>query len=419
MKIKLRTWIFYSVFVLVFCLSSILLTITWLNDWPIWRLGYAALVVLPLILLYGIRMNNVTVAYVMLTIVIILSGFYNNSSISNIVLFLRTLVFSYLIYRLVDIYVRSSNIVRILKLCVLVAMIQLPVVLLQKLFYSSLPKLIRLKVSSVDFTFGTFHYYSDAGMNFFVILIVVFFLFGKQRNAIFPRYKLLIMFWLTLTVFVSQSEFSKIIIILVWMGYLITHLNIKIATSTLVLLLALVLVLNVFGYWEPVQKNLRTAITVNITNAGKYDYSTGQFSRGAAFLYYINSEIKWLGDGPGAYYDPITHTTKRQNSGHLLSFYSEVGLFGWLLSVVIFAMIAFPKHGKRMIFNKVNLLSFIIIQMLSAVTPVMNDIHFMLIYCIIVRAYLIQPKNNNLLAEISSKAKENKLNTDLSPKYDL
>jgi len=64
--------------------------------------------------------------------IVLLSALYNHSSLMSVVLFMRILGFSYLMYKLVDLYIRPDNIVPIVRLCVTIAMFQLPVILLQR-----------------------------------------------------------------------------------------------------------------------------------------------------------------------------------------------------------------------------------------------------------------------------------------------
>ena len=65
-------------------------------------------------------------------------------------------------------------------------------------------------------------------------------------------------------------------------------------------------------------------------------FLSGSYGRGAAIAYYLNQDIKWFGDGPSKYFNVFSNIRMRGNTGHIFTFYSEVGLFGWLLSVLIF-----------------------------------------------------------------------------------
>ena len=120
-------------------------------------------------------------------------------------------------------------------------------------------------------------------------------------------------------------------------------------------------------------------------------YLAGGYARGSAIHYYLTNPILWLGDGPSRYVDPITRTFIRGNYGHIFSFYSEVGLIGWLLSMLIFFQIAFKPAKGFIRFNWITFLMFVAVSILSLTSQIMNDISLVLIYCLIAKTYLISP----------------------------
>ena len=87
-------------------------------------------------------------------------------------LFTRVLVFSFLIYVLVRVAVSRDNAARVYRWCLSLAIVQLPIVLIQRLLYESMPTAIKVSVSRVDFGFGTFNLKGDAAMSFFVTMVV-------------------------------------------------------------------------------------------------------------------------------------------------------------------------------------------------------------------------------------------------------
>ncbi len=387
--INLKRLIFYLVFFLVFCFSGLLTMLTIMRGGFQYRMGLVSALVIPLFLIYGIKIEGVSIAYMALASVVLLSGLYNHSSLREIVLFMRILGFSYLMYRLVEIYIRPDNIARIIRLCVAIAMIQLPLVVLQQLAYDHIPTRVKAGVSLTDFDFGAFNFKCDASMAFFLISIVIFLLFDKKRNYI-VRHKWLVVAWLTLTVLIAHSEAAKVIILLVWGGYFVTHL----APRTIVYFVTVVILvigpLALSGVLDDISYGLVRALESNTQIEGKEEaFLSGGFGRGAAVAYYIKRGIRWLGDGPSRYYSPITRTKLIGNVGHIFTFYSEVGLLGWLLSVLIFFLIAFPGRGARMRVGWVNLLIFVSVQLLGFTTQIMNDISVVLIYCIMAKVHLV------------------------------
>lgn len=117
--------LFYSIFILVFCLSGLLTIITILGRTYNYRMGLVSLLIIPFILIRGVKINRVAILFMLLSGVIFLSGIFNQSSIFEILLFLRILLFSYLIYWLIDTFINPLNFPRIMKMCIFIGLIHL------------------------------------------------------------------------------------------------------------------------------------------------------------------------------------------------------------------------------------------------------------------------------------------------------
>lgn len=390
LRVNLPEVVFYTVFLLAFMLSGL---ITMLDIIP-YRMGAVSLIVLSLMVWRGPRVDLILLVYLALGAVVLLSALYNDTSITQFLLFTRILLFSYLIYYLVATYVRRENIARIIQVCVAIAVIQLPVILFQRATYEMLPGYIRqgMNLWAIDYDFGTFNFKGDNAMTFFIVLLIIFLLFDNHRSRIIP-YRIPIIIWLTVTVLITNSDISKIILLCIWAIYIATHLTRKLAFYLLVLLVVVLLVLGVTGILSGVIDTLtyrleKTAAGVT-SGRGVEVYLAGGYARGAAIYYYLHSDILWLGDGPSVYSDPIDRNLVRGNTGHIFTFYSEVGLIAWLLSSLVFFLIAVPIRGWQVSVRSVGLLAFFAVQVLSFTTQIMNDISVFLIYCIIAYTHLI------------------------------
>jgi hypothetical protein len=362
-------------------------------------MGLMSLIVFPLLLIFRTRINKVFFGYVGLFIIILLSGFVNHSSVLEIVLFFRILIFSYLVYWLVELYLRPSTITKVAKLCIIIAVIQLPIVLLQQALYSHLPSFVTWKSNETDFDFGTFNFKGDATMSLFLTLMVIFLLFDTKAK-LYTKYKWLIVGWLTVTVFIAHSKIMQLGILLVWGVYLLNHLSIKQMVYGVIVALLIVSVLLAAGVLETTFHLLmESLLEIQNTDAGKESaFLSGRYGRGAAIAYYIERGILWLGDGPSKYQDVFTRTRFIGNTGHIFTFYSEIGLLGWFMSIAIFFFMGFPRH-RIFRYGWVNLLSFIVLQLLSITSNVMNDIGIVMIYCIITRLYML-PKSSNSESQV-------------------
>lgn len=389
--VNLRSLVFWVVFSVAFCFSGLFTIAGKLLALP-YRMGLVSALVVPLVLLYGIKVSKVVLCYLALTGVVFLSAIHNHSSLMDVVLFMRILGFSYLTYRLVDLYVRPDNIANIIRLCVTIAMIQLPIILLQRWSYSHLPSSVTSSVGLIDFDFGTFNFKGDAPMAFFLALIVIFLLFDKRRNYIIRR-RWLVSLWLTLTIFVANAEVVKLIIMLVWGVYLVRYMSPKTilyGAGGLAIVVTVLVSLGVFNeIWADFTYSLASNARIDLSK--QESFLSGNYARGAAVAYYINRGILWLGDGPSKYYDVFTRVRAVGNTGHIFTFYSEVGLLGWLTSTLIFFLIAFPIRRGRIRWHWTSLLLLVAVQLLSFTTEIMNDISVVLIYCIMAKSHLVRP----------------------------
>ena len=372
--INSKKLVFYTVFILVFLLSGILV----MQDIVPYRMNLVSLIVLPLLfLIYGIQIDRVFMTVLLLTLIIIVSAAVNQVSIVQLLLFLRSALFAFLIYSLVRLTLTVDNIAKVIRICVVVAMIQLPIVLLQFMTYDRLPSRITIgmNLGRVDYSFGTFHFKGDPAMAFFLTLLVVFLLFDHKRNYII-RHKWPVVFWLTLTVLVTNSELMKLAMIIVWSVYAIRYFSIRTLLFGTITFTFLASILLLSGALDEIIHDFSYSVASNLStsDAKTESFLSGGYGRGAAIAFYLNNDLELIGDGPSRYYDVVTQTRIRGNTGHIFTYYSEVGLIGLLTSYLIFFFIAFPIREGRIRVRWVGVLILAIILLLSITSEVLSDI---------------------------------------------
>lgn len=390
------------IFLLVFCLSGLLSMLSIITGQFSYRNGITiSLITLPLVLLYGLKLDKVTLWHVVLSVVILLSGLVNQSTIQQTIFFLRNVIFSYLIYNLVQLCVNQENIRQIIKWCVLVALVQLPIVLFQKAVYPFLPDSLHQRIAFIDIGTGSFDINNDPGMTFFLVLIIIFLLFDHKRNY-FIKKKWLILPWLTLTIFIAEAELLKLVVLMVWVIYILAKFRVKTVFYSLLILIILLGTMTAFGVFnkpiESLQKTIQGSLSVSENATERF--LSGSYARGAAINYYLTRGISLLGDGPSKYIDVFTRQKFVGNNGHLLAFYSEVGLLGWLSSVIIFFVISFPKRRKRDHIYWSTLLRFISLMLLTITSFVMDNTAILLIFNIMSMIYLV-PENTKPMQQQS------------------
>ena len=387
-----KKWVFNVVFYVAFTLSGLLTIFTILVGGFQYRMGLISLAVVPLFLLCRWKINGVAMLYGLLVLTILLSGLVNGSTVTEIVLFLRILGFSYLIYWLTRRYVNPRNATRILKRCLILCSIQLPIILIQRFTYDLLPSSVRARIIRVDIGFGTFNFKGDAALSFFCLLLVTVMLFSEKYKRI-SRYPLLSALWLTLTVFIANSVILHLVISFIWIYYIATHLNKR---STMILVSAVCIAFVVLSIFTPLLDYLSftlNSVRSNLDRGATKEQSffSGGYGRGAAISYYLSRPLLVLGDGPSAYYNPTDRSYVLGNTGHLFTFYSEIGILGLGISFIILLLMAVPIRRKKLHINRVSMLSFASIIVLSLTTHIMNDISVMFAYCIVTMAAAAPP----------------------------
>jgi len=289
-------------------------------------------------------------------------------------------------YFLSRVYLDETTSIKVIHWCILIAMIQLPVVVFQQAFYSRLPELITTGSSFADFDFGTFPFKADTSMSFFLILTTIFLLLDSKNKIIEEKYHMPIAFWLTFTVIFAHSNLAKILIITIWLVYIVVRPTMKNLVSILAGAILIVGILQLSNNLKPTVDGFQISYSTNTRLKDVDNYLAGEAYRGGAISYYLGQDLLLIGEGPGKFYDPITRTLTRGNVGHIFTFYSEVGVLGLLISYLIFFFIA-KEHVKRL--SIAHWLYLYAIVAMGLTVDVMNDASVFFAFCIFTSTSLI------------------------------
>ncbi len=347
------------------------------------------------ILLYRRVVKNIQLAFVVLLLVgvSLLSAWVNNIDGLQLLAFIRIPITVYLIYDLVWCYLKEDRVRRVFQFMYWIAAIQLPVIVIQRVAYPFLPQRFLLKESLIDFGMGTFS--GDTSMAFTLMGLITLLLFDSNIQRLYKRW-LLLAGWLSITVLFSNSQVQHISIFLVWGVFLLTHLRLRvILISALmpVFLITSIVILSQTGLMQfPFLQNTFTKVqsVIAIYDEQSVDYTLffeGKHARSTATHYYLNQPLKWIGDGPGSVYNTITGQRTVGGWGHIFTFYAEVGLIGWGLSILIFFVIAFPiLFGQATIKIRaswIGLLMFLAMNIVTVVKYPMGNSAMIFTYCLI------------------------------------
>lgn len=284
-----------------------------------------------------IKVNRILFLYVLLLIEIVVSAALNKTSFLQLALFSRNLIFSFLIYFLVSRYMlKQESLSRLFKWCSILGLIQLPIVVLQKTFYNQVIPFSAQAISYWDIGSGTFFIKNDSSMSIFLIGLIIIYLFNKNVHDKYKYLKVTVYF---LAIFAAGSRISQLSILAILAYYYARNMSLKTILILSFISLVAIIIFLTSPLFEDILNQMRIILhRVDFSNMTEYEmnkFQSGGYNRAAAVLYYMSQPFKWFGDGPSAYYDVITREHTLGNTGHIFTFYAEVGTIGLVLSYLI------------------------------------------------------------------------------------
>lgn len=328
-------------------------------------------------------MNKIFIILVLFLLITLFSIIKNKMSLYSLFLYSRFLLIPFSAFILVRYTFNSINKYKLFKGLIFLGIIQLPIVIIQKIFADTLIKHSSVWIRPVDLDFGTFYLKGDAALGFYLLCLIFIILFNPTIKY-YIKNKIFYLFWFCITVSLLNSKLSHIMLLVIIGVNILTNYKLSnILKISSILLLIFVLVTS-FGYWKQIQHNIVTAIDkIKFDNAEEVKYNQfmeGGYARKAAVLYYINQDLKILGDGPGKYYNPITGEYKLGNKGNIFTIYSELGIIGLFIFYLI--LISFYRFFNKKTIKLYNWL-FILVPIAYTITStVVNNFSFMLTYVI-------------------------------------
>lgn len=316
------------------------------------------------------------------------SSALNNVELTALAQYLRLIFIPIAIKLLVDKSVADINSDKFKSGLVAVGVIQLPVVLMQQTFYESLSQYSVVPIGAGDYDFGTFGVQNDFAMSFYLAGLV-FLLLNTTIFNYKPSTKIFLSCWLTLTVLVSNSSVSYLIVIFIWLMYvrLFFKAGITVLLSATMALIVLVYFINSGDFLNRFSYVLAQ---IDLSNADDQLalFSAGGLSKIGGIAYFLNEPFKLFGDGPLSYYNSFTRQYTLGVTGHLLSFYAEVGFLGLLLSY-IFCLFILPKPIK---FTSPIFIWLASLLILSLSVNILADVSVMLTFSIVARLFFLSPE---------------------------
>lgn len=292
-----------------------------------------------------IVINKIVLIAILYCVTIVLSGFINNSPLINIVVYclfpllpLSVFLFFYINYENNFIVPKA-----IYKIIFFIALIQLPILLIQRYFYDILIIFNHSgqTIKSFDFLFGSFLLKSDHSLGCFLLFTTISLLFNISGVRKYIKFPIIIAIYLSISLLFSESNISKALLVLTWVVFLVNYLQRMIPRELFTRKFFLVFVLSLFalGFYNIRNIELITSkVGGTFENHYTVEKSTRFFYEGTAkreqIVIFALSELdtKYIGDGPYSYFDIRTGEFKNTiHFSQIIWTYFDLGLVGLIL----------------------------------------------------------------------------------------
>ncbi len=257
-------------------------------------------------------------------------------------------LFSYINYK--ENYISHE---KILKIFYQIALFQLPIMLVQKYFFSFLIQFNNSgqTIEWFDFMFGSFFIKSDHSLGVFLLLIIAIILFRENNVKGIIRFPKLALLYLVATLFLTESNISKLFVVILISTFVIIPIYKKYKGTLIfkISVLALTGSIILAGYSlrekQFIQNKLGGTLErqFSLESAEKF-YELGTAKRFQIILVAAKKiKTKYLGDGPYSYFDIRTGKfTQTRHFTQLIWTYYDLGLLGLL--IVLFYIVFLTRY---------------------------------------------------------------------------
>jgi len=292
--------------------------------------------------------NKVVFSFLIYVGLIFFSAIINSTSLLKFLIYLNFAILPFSIFYFFFINQKENYLTKISlnKTLLTIALIQLPVLLVQRNFYNTLIEFNNNNqfIASVDFLFGSFFLKSDHSLGFFLLLIIINLIFKVNRNFDFINNRFLISIYLSFTLMLSESNISKALLISTWAVFILISIYRKIPKSFFTrkfFIVISIIFLSTIAYnaknLNYITSRLGGTIEKNFTveRSLKF-YEEGNAKRLQILIVAINSlDIKIIGDGPYSYFDIRTGEFKNTiHFSQIIWTYFDLGILGLLVILI-------------------------------------------------------------------------------------
>ncbi len=264
------------------------------------------------------------------------------------------------------------------RLYLTIAFLQLPLLLLQKVGYNLLIGFNQSgqAIAEHDFMFGSFFLKADHALGFFLLFNIINLVENNKKLKI-TNYPFLAFLYLSLTIFLTGSNISKVILLVLLIYLVYKSFPRKIRVLSLVLALLLTpLVLNLALRVDAVNTEAYFIKTQYNAEKSLINYEKGIAKRPQVLIAYATAiPFKWVGDGPYSYFDILTGKfQKTKHFSQIIWAYADLGIVG----LIILIALIYNLVKNLDVSNDTAIFIFGIVLIFSLMTTIFSDLAIMI-----------------------------------------
>lgn len=307
---------------------------------------------------------------------ILISGILNHKSLAAISLYLLYIIIPIVILNLSQIIRKMPN--KILKYFFIISIIQLPIMLVQKLFGKVLGQISKKHYAEIDSVFGSFPVADDHGLGMLFLSVSGVLLF-KKENSFFEKIVFIINI---MGIILIESNTTKLFFVALIGVYFFDRMGLKFKLNFKYILFAFIFLYyvlfktdlipyigEIFNFVEFRSLSMETSFSL---------VENGTAGRLQTLIYLFNQPLLIIGNGPFSYFDPFTYEFAfNPNFSQFIWFYYDLGIIGVLMFMVWIVNI------YKEVFKKKNSLSnflFFAFLLYSLFTTSLNSITMLVIF---------------------------------------
>ncbi|QRM88728.1 hypothetical protein FG167_05600 [Lacinutrix sp. WUR7] len=324
--------------------------------------------------------DKIVLLFFVLFLLIILSSIVNQTNILKTIIYFIFILIplgSYLFFKInqKERYISSRT---ISKIYLFIACLQLPAILIQNFGYDFLIRFNNSSqaIASFDFMFGTFFLKADHALGFFLLLNIFNIFENNINNSITKRPKLIV-FYLSLTILIAESNITKLLLIL-FFGYLI-YKSFPKKIKVFGILVVLLLMPLAFSQAKKIKAFEREIYFFHQEYNSKKSFSN--YKRGIAkrpqvvITYATVLPLRIVGEGPYSYFDVLKGKfAATKHFSQLIWVYADLGIIGLILLILLLYLLVNSFNLDK----GVKIILFGVVLIYAFMTTIFSDLAIMI-----------------------------------------